>query len=221
MDLVTASSGPIRKHRQPVLSSSSIQPSGHLYVSWEATRPTNPTANTSNSCMATSGSGKSGHTLVVPLITRQDNEDRVCTKYSPASVVTGQSKIKCNTLWNTFLLSQFKVTLHRLFSNSLHSEHATFLIKRSNDMFAGFQPTDNLRHPLPGSSPGTNGHPWPSLCPCLEIVGWIMHFSKNTSHLESSSQAVALLSTQVAPLKAQLLQTWQLLQQKTQDPLSL
>ena len=120
MDLVTASSGPIRKHRQPVLSSSSIQPSGHLYVSWEATRPTNPTANTSNSCMATSGSGKSGHTLVVPLITRQDNEDRVCTKYyssmySPASVVTGQSKIKCNTLWNTFLLSQLKVTLHCCF----------------------------------------------------------------------------------------------------------
>ena len=88
-------------------------------------------------------------------------------------------------------------------------------------MFAGFQPTDNLRHPLPGSSPGTHGHPWPSLCPRLEIVGWITHFSKNTSHLESSSQAVALLSTQVAPLKAQLLQTWQLLQQKSQDPLSL
>ena len=108
-----------------------------------------------------------------------------------------------------------------LFSNSLHSEHATFLIKRSNDMFAGFQPTDNLRHPLPGSSPGTNGHPWPTFCPRLEIVCWITHFSKNTSHLESSSQAVALLSAQVAPLKAQLLQTWQLLQQKTQDPLSL
>ena len=170
MDLVTASSGPIRKHRQPVLSSSSIQPSGHLYVSWEATRPTNPTANTSNSCMATSGSGKSGHTLVVPLITRQDNEDRVCTKYSPASVVTGQSQKLNATPYETHFLSQLMVTLHRLFSNSLHSEHATFLIKRSNDMFAGFQPTDNLRHPLPGSSPGTNGHPWPSLCPCLEMI---------------------------------------------------
>ena len=49
----------------------------------------------------------------------------------------------------------------------------------------------------------------------------MIHFSKDTSHLESPSQAVALLPAQVAPLEAQLLQTWQLLQEKTQDPLSL
>ena len=72
-------------------------------------------------------------------------------------------------------------------------------------MFAGLHPTNDPRNSLPGSAPRPHGQPSTSLC----------------SRLEGSSQALTLLPAQVTPLQAKVLQTWQLLQEETQNPFSL